>query len=139
VSRNIIIDEAQDLEPSVIAVLRSLLKPEGELFVTADAHQSIYGSSFRWSDAHNSLVAHSSISTLHANFRSTREIATAAFSYVKGAVIDDISIEQIFLHEGPAPALRTVKSQEEVLALLEKFIQAAFQRGVNTRIDRPKT
>ncbi len=123
-----VIDEAQDLEPTTIAVLRALLKQDGELFVTADANQSIYGASFRWSDTHRQLETRNEAEALTANFRSTREIAAAAFSYLRGAELDDVSMEQVFIHEGPLPALRTVRTPAEETALLARFITAAARQ-----------
>lgn len=51
----IIIDEAQDLEPSALRLLVQLCKSSHRLFLTADANQAIYGSGFSWADVHADL------------------------------------------------------------------------------------
>ncbi|WP_442580321.1 UvrD-helicase domain-containing protein [Mesorhizobium sp. ASY16-5R] len=124
----IVIDEAQDLEPTVLLVLRSLLKEGGEIFVTADANQSIYGSSFRWSDAHQDLHVEGKIGLLTANFRSTREISLAAASYLKNAAIDQDAVDQTFVHEGPLPALRRVRTPKQEIELLVRFVDGASRQ-----------
>lgn len=80
----VLIDEAQDLQPTALRVLVGLCKTPGGLFLTADANQSIYGGSFRWSDVHASLQFQGRTGILKANHRSTREIAIAAESYFLG-------------------------------------------------------
>lgn len=78
----VVIDEAQDLDPSALRMLLQLCKAPNRIFVTADANQSIYGSGFTWSDVHESLKFKGRTSTLRANYRSTREIGEAAQSYL---------------------------------------------------------
>jgi superfamily I DNA/RNA helicase len=124
----IIVDEAQDLEPTTLVALKALLKPGGELFITADANQSIYGASFQWSDTHRQLESAGRIETLTTNYRSTREIATAASSYLCDGTIDDGVLEQAFVHEGPLPALRTVRTTGEEVDLLARFILGAARQ-----------
>ncbi len=51
----VIIDEAQDLDPSAIHLLMQLCAKPNRVFITADANQSIYGSGFNWTDVHESL------------------------------------------------------------------------------------
>src|ERR1019366_1566660 len=74
----VVIDEAQDLDPSVLRMLVNLCKTPGRLFITADANQSIYGSGFTWTDVHGSLRFQGRTSVLRANYRSTYEIGEAA-------------------------------------------------------------
>jgi mRNA-degrading endonuclease RelE of RelBE toxin-antitoxin system len=51
----VVVDEAQDLSPVVLRFLVGLCRESNRLFITADANQSIYGNSFRWSEVHHSL------------------------------------------------------------------------------------
>jgi superfamily I DNA/RNA helicase/mRNA-degrading endonuclease RelE of RelBE toxin-antitoxin system len=121
----VLIDEAQDLEPAAISVLAALCKNRGRLFLTADANQSIYGSSFRWSDVHRELETASRASELTANFRSTREIAVAAQSYLGDAQIDYDAGKIRYVHEGPLPVARRVSSRDEEVDLLDRFLRGA--------------
>ena len=72
---------------------------------------------------HQQLVSSGAVGVLSANFRSTREIALAAKSYLDSAAIDLDSVEQRFVHEGPVPTMRTVRTLEDEAALLERFIR----------------
>lgn len=121
----VIVDEAQDLEPAALTFLVCLVKDLGNLFVTADANQSIYGSSFTWSETHRRLEGAGEIGELSANFRSTREIATAAHSYLQTAMIDPELVEQTFVHEGPNPAMRQIRTDNEEADLLARFLRGA--------------
>src|SRR6266700_3282897 len=78
----VVIDEAQDLDPSALQLLVRLCDKPNRIFVTADANQSIYGSGFNWADVHESLRFQGRTSILHANYRSTREIGEAAQFYL---------------------------------------------------------
>jgi mRNA-degrading endonuclease RelE of RelBE toxin-antitoxin system/DNA helicase IV len=51
----VLIDEAQDLDPTVLRLLVQHCVHPQRLFITADANQSIYGSGFNWSDIHANL------------------------------------------------------------------------------------
>ena len=78
----VVIDEAQDLDPSALRLLVRLCDKPNRIFITADANQSIYGSGFNWSDVHEHLRLQGRTSILRVNYRSTREIGEAAQSYL---------------------------------------------------------
>ena len=78
----VLIDEAQDLEPTVLRLLIALCKSKDRLFLTADPNQSIYGSGFRWADVHEDLQFRGRTGVLRKNYRSTRQIMGAADCYL---------------------------------------------------------
>ncbi len=121
----VIIDEAQDLDPSVIRLLVRLCDQPNRIFITADANQSIYGSGFNWADVHESLRFQGRTSVLHANYRSTREIGEAAQSYLAGGVLDDEQVERDYINSGPMPVMRIIYSGGEEIQLLSRFLPAA--------------
>ncbi len=121
----VVIDEAQDLDPSVIRLLVRLCDQPNRIFITADANQSIYGSGFNWADVHESLRFQGRTSVLHANFRSTREIGEAAQSYLAGGVLDDEQVEREYINSGPMPVMRIIYSGGEEIQLLSRFLPAA--------------
>ena len=122
----VVIDEAQDLDPSMLRLLIKLCKDPSRLFITADANQSIYGSGFNWSDVHESLKFQGRTSVLRANYRSTREIGEAAQSYLQSGMLDAEPIERIYMNNGALPAVRSVHNEnEETLLLIRFFRQAA--------------
>ncbi len=67
----VVIDEAQDLDPTLLRLLVNLCTSPNHIFVTADANQSIYGSGFTWADVHHCLKFQGRTSILRANYRST--------------------------------------------------------------------
>lgn len=124
----VIIDEAQDLPPNTLRFLTQLCHEPNRLFITADANQSIYGSSFRWSDIHEDLKFVGRTGILRVNHRTTQEIDQAAHHYLQGAQLtdtgDDANALQ-YIHSGPAPAVRAVADGETEAALLAQFCQSA--------------
>jgi superfamily I DNA/RNA helicase/mRNA-degrading endonuclease RelE of RelBE toxin-antitoxin system len=121
----VVIDEAQDLDPSMLRLLIKLCKDPSRLFITADANQSIYGSGFNWSDVHESLKFQGRTSVLRANYRSTREIGEAAQSYLETGILDTEPIDRVYMNNGPFPAVRSVHNNREETLLLLRFLRQA--------------
>ena len=121
----VVIDEAQDLDPSMLRLLIKLCKDTSRLFITADANQSIYGSGFNWSDVHESLKFQGRTSMLRANYRSTREIGEAAQSYLESGMLDTEPVERMYMNNGPLPAVRSVHNDSEETLLLTRFFRQA--------------
>jgi superfamily I DNA/RNA helicase/mRNA-degrading endonuclease RelE of RelBE toxin-antitoxin system len=124
----VIIDEAQDLDPAALRLLIRLCRDPEQLFITADANQSIYGSGFAWSEVHELLAVRGRTCVLQVDYRSTRQIGEAALSYLRyqpaGSLESELP-ERQYEHEGPVPAVRSVASGEEELDLLARFLRAA--------------
>ncbi|HEU5226673.1 MAG TPA: UvrD-helicase domain-containing protein [Ktedonobacteraceae bacterium] len=123
----VVIDEAQDLDPSSLRMLLQLCKAPNRIFVTADANQSIYGSGFTWSDVHQSLKFQGRTSILHANYRSTREIGEAAQSYLTAGALEPEIIERHYINNGPMPDVRSVQSSHHEAQLLASFFRKAMR------------
>ncbi len=121
----VVIDEAQDLDPSILRLLIGLCKTPNRLFITADANQSIYGSGFNWSDVHESLKFQGRTSVLRANYRSTREIGEAAQSYLAAGALEPEVVERIYANNGPRPLVRAAHSDIEEVQLLASFLRGA--------------
>src|SRR5205807_886597 len=85
----VVIDEAQDLDPSALRLLVRLCDKPNRIFITADANQSIYGSGFTWPDVHEHLRLQGRTTILRVNYRSTREIGEAAQSYLAAGELDN--------------------------------------------------
>ena len=84
----VVVDEAQDLQPTSLRLLMALCPQTNRFFLTADANQSIYGGSFRWGDVHEDLRFRGRTALLRRNYRSTREIGQAAQAYLSSGVLD---------------------------------------------------
>ncbi|WP_439566645.1 UvrD-helicase domain-containing protein [Gloeocapsopsis crepidinum] len=130
----VIVDEAQDLSPVALRFLVQLCREPNRLFVTADANQSIYGSSFRWSEVHQSLSFVGRTGILKINHRTTKEIAEAAHSYLQEGKLDEDDIQQQYIHTGPSPAVRAVSDRAAEGELLAQFCRTAareFRLGLS--------
>ncbi|CCF86153.1 UvrD-helicase domain-containing protein [Nitrolancea hollandica] len=123
----IIIDEAQDLDPTVLSMLVELCRASNRLFVTADANQAIYGSGFRWQDIHSTLRFTGRVGILRINHRSTREIGEAARSYLLEGVMDGETVGQQgdYVKSGPLPIVRPVTHVDDETQMLARFLPAA--------------
>ncbi len=123
----VVIDEAQDLDPSALRMLVKLCKSSNRLFITADANQSIYGSGFTWQDVHADLKFQGRTSILRANYRSTAEIGEAAQSYLTSSALEPEIIQREYVNAGPLPDARSVNSYQNEIALLASFFKKASQ------------
>lgn len=102
----VIVDEAQDLRPTALAVLVELCRKPAGLFLTADASQSIYNRGFRFSDVHPSLKLQGRTRILKRNYRSTGSIMNLAAALLRGSGAgDDEVLTQESIHDGPRPDL----------------------------------
>lgn len=103
--------------------------------MTADANQSIYGSSFRWGDVHEDLKFAGRTGILRTNHRTTKEIDLAAHSYLTEGILDDEISERDWVHSGPQPAVRAVNNTDDEAALVQRFCQTAareFRLGIGS-------
>jgi superfamily I DNA/RNA helicase len=123
----VVIDEAQDLDPSLLRMLIQLCKASNRLFITADANQSIYGSGFNWSDVHQDLKFQGRTSILRANYRSTAEIGEAARSYLSSSTLEPATESEgvQYIHNGPMPDARTINTYQYEVQLLATFFKQA--------------
>ena len=121
----VIIDEAQDLDPSAMRLLVTLCKSPSRLLITADANQSIYGSGFSWSEVHESLKFPGRTSILRANYRSTAEIGEATRSYLMKGALEPLENERTYMNNGPLPAVRAVQNFQHEVQLLISFFKKA--------------
>lgn len=125
----VVIDEAQDLDPVAIRMLVALCKPAGDLLITADGNQSIYGAGFSWRRVHEDLRFRGRTGILRKNYRSTKEIARAVASYLHGAEADEeIRAEQDAVRSGPAPSLMRLASPALEADELMSWLQEAARR-----------
>lgn len=128
----VIVDEAQDLDPNTLRLLTQLCRHPNRLFITADANQSIYGSSFRWNDIHQDLKFVGRTGILKVNHRTTREINEAAYSFLATSTLEDEtesknnnSLIREYINNGPPPAVRAVTNAADEAELLMRFCKTA--------------
>lgn len=75
----VLVDEAQDLSYSQLALLKSISKES--IIIAADHAQKIYKNSFSWSDLGINVRGNAS-KTLNKSFRSTKQIMELAYSLI---------------------------------------------------------
>lgn len=121
----VVIDEAQDIEPNGLRLLVTLCREPKRLFITADANQSIYGSSFRWANVHDDLRFQGRTGVLKTNHRTTKEIAEASRSYLANGSLDEEQSDHTYVHNGPQPAVRSVGILRDEAELLVRFFKEA--------------
>ena len=122
----VVVDEAQDLDPSVLRLLVEVCAQPNRLFVTADANQSIYAAGFSWKTVHDDLRFQGRTGVLKANHRSTKQITEAARDYLAAGVPEDLKPdEQTYVHTGPTPAMRSVENNADEAELLARFLRGA--------------
>lgn len=123
----VIIDEAQDLNLSVMRMLVRLCASKGRLFITADACQSIYSSGFRWSDLQDEVGLRGSVRTLSRTYRSTRQIGEAAWAYLGKDAIDPEE-KRRYVRRGERPQLLYAATVEDEGRMLVKLLRRAAAR-----------
>ncbi|MCP5036420.1 MAG: UvrD-helicase domain-containing protein, partial [Rhodobacteraceae bacterium] len=124
----VIVDEAQDLPPTALALCVELCRNPAGLFLTADANQSLYNRGFRWQNVHEQLKVTGRTRILRRNYRSTQEIATAAAELLTktDGETDGEAVQQSFIHIGPSPAIYPADgTADQARWLTEQIWQAA--------------
>lgn len=127
--KSVIVDEAQDLTPTALALCIELCEDSRGVFLTADASQSLYNRGFRWKDVHESLRVVGRTRILRTNYRSTHQIAEAAGEILRGSGAgDEEALDQNYVHLGPRPEIRVCADTDEQLLCLSVGIQEAARQ-----------
>lgn len=121
----VIVDEAQDLRPTALALLVELCRNHTGVFLTADASQSIYNRGFRFADVHPALKLQGRTRVLRKNYRSTAEIMQLASALLKGTGAGDEDVlAPESVHAGPRPELVLAASWKDEIAAIASQLRA---------------
>ncbi len=122
----VIVDEAQDLTPTALALCVELAQDPAGIFLTADASQSIYNRGFAWKNVHQSLNVVGRTRILRRNYRTTRQIVEAATSLIRdtGAGDEDV-LTQEYVHVGPKPVLYCAENAADQTRWIAENIRKA--------------
>jgi superfamily I DNA/RNA helicase len=116
----VVVDEAQDLTPSAMALMAEIAEsPEG-IFMASDHKQSIYSRNYAYTTVHPDLQFVGRTRILRRNYRSTEEIERAAFPLVVSEDEDDPEMAEC-VHSGPMPVLVRAEPGEEESKWVAKF------------------
>ena len=118
--RHVLVDEAQDLTPAHLQLLRALVEPgPDDLFLAEDSHQRIYGKKITLS--HYGIQVRGRSRRLTRNYRTTRQNLDAAFGILDQGAYEDM--------EGQAEEHRYVSPRSGPDPLLLHAVDRADELG----------
>ncbi|CAM3073738.1 UvrD-helicase domain-containing protein [Actinomyces slackii] len=133
--QHVLVDEAQDLTPSHLLLLRALVEPgPDDLFLAEDSHQRIYGKKIVLN--HYGINIRGRSRRLTRNYRTTRQNLALAFGILDQGVYEDMegqAEEHRYLspRSGPEPVLLHADSKAEELdaaaQLLRRWLEDDFE------------
>lgn len=110
----VLVDEAQDLTATALALAVELCRSPAGLFLTADANQSLYQRGFRWQNIHSQLKVAGRTRILRRNYRNTREIAEAAADLLSDLPeADQETDSKQFVNSGQYPVIYAAKGASD--------------------------
>lgn len=143
--RAVIADEIQDFKPDMLKLLRALATEvkklnepiEGDLFLTGDAHQRIYGKPVAFSSCGIEIRGRSK--KLRLNYRTTDEIRKVADAIYEGIRIDNMDGDAealtgyAALRHGAFPEAHLAKNFSEEIGWICTQINALKEAGYVTQ------
>lgn len=114
---HIVVDEAQDLSPSHLAVLASQLVPDGTMTLVGDIHQNLnpHAGLRRWDDAH---LANAVMSAFAVNHRQTRQLGEFMQGLHSALFDERCPWRPSEKTLGPLPRARTARSWTELASAI---------------------
>ena len=127
---SIIIDEAQDLTPIRLKILKSLCQEKkNDLFILSDQNQRIFRLNSWRSDTKIEVVGRSHYLTL--NYRTTRQIREFADNqFIVSTMKQDYLREYKSLLDGPDPYVKDFSSKQQQLSYLIRLLKQYEKNGV---------
>lgn len=128
--RHVVVDEAQDVSPLQVKVLRKLMNHDAFTLV-GDLWQGIYGDEGirSWSDLTEGIFEKKPLcTTLSTSYRSTVEIMELAFSLMAGHEAAGVTAKPVLRH-GEAPVFVRAGSPKERLAVIIQGVEEWLREG----------
>ncbi|MBW3068068.1 UvrD-helicase domain-containing protein [Actinomyces sp. 594] len=135
--RHVLVDEAQDLTPAHLQLLRALVEPgPDDLFLAEDSHQRIYGKKITLS--HYGIQVRGRSRRLTRNYRTTRQNLDLAFEILERGTFEDLEGQAEQHHyvsprSGPDPLLLHAKDHaaelDDAAALLNLWLEEDRDSG----------
>lgn len=125
--RAVVVDEAQDLSPVAIRLLLALTDSPKQIYLTADASQSLYQRGFSWKQVHADLQMTGRTLLLRRNFRNTAQITSASHAILAGTDAGDAEslVQEPSPHTGAIPTVLLTDDQAAMLSAIRDFFAAA--------------
>ncbi|XDE62859.1 UvrD-helicase domain-containing protein [Arthrospira platensis BEA 1257B] len=126
----IVIDEAQDLSPVALRCILALVPSLKNVYLTADASQSLYQRGFSWKKIHRDLNVTGRTLTLTQNYRNTAQIITATNTILEGTSAGDADCLQPTPsdYQGEIPTIILTENLQQETQRIRAFFMAAAKR-----------
>lgn len=124
----VFIDEAQDLKPVAIRFCIGLCHDPSNVFLTADANQSIYGNGISWSSVSSDLKFSGRARILRRNYRTTEEIWQAIQQLApKSGDVDRETMDVETVFSGPWPTYARYTTEAQQAKCLNEFLHESLR------------
>ena len=141
--RHVLVDEAQDLTPAHLQLLRALVEPgPDDLFLAEDSHQRIYGKKITLS--HYGIQVRGRSRRLTRNYRTTRQNLDVAFGILDPGTYEDMEGQAEEHHyvsprSGPEPLLLHATDRADELSKATELLTVWLEQDRDSEDSAPET
>lgn len=141
--RHVLVDEAQDLTPAHLQLLRALVEPgPDDLFLAEDSHQRIYGKKITLS--HYGIQVRGRSRRLTRNYRTTRQNLDVAFGILDPGTYEDMEGQAEEHHyvsprSGPEPLLLHATDRADELSKAAELLTVWLEQDRDSDDSAPET
>ena len=140
--RHVLVDEAQDLTPAHLQLLRALVEPgPDDLFLAEDSHQRIYGKKITLS--HYGIQVRGRSRRLTRNYRTTRQNLDVAFGILDPGTYEDMEGQAEEHHyvsprSGPEPLLLHATDRADELSKAAELLRVWLEQDRDSEDSAPE-
>lgn len=141
--RHVLVDEAQDLTPAHLQLLRALVEPgPDDLFLAEDSHQRIYGKKITLS--HYGIQVRGRSRRLTRNYRTTRQNLDVAFGILDPGTYEDMEGQAEEHHyvsprSGPEPLLLHATDRADELSKAAELLTVWLEQDRDSEASTPES
>ena len=141
--RHVLVDEAQDLTPAHLQLLRALVEPgPDDLFLAEDSHQRIYGKKITLS--HYGIQVRGRSRRLTRNYRTTRQNLDIAFGILDPGTYEDMEGQAEEHHyvsprSGPEPLLLHATDRADELSKAAELLTVWLEQDRDSEDSAPES
>ena len=141
--RHVLVDEAQDLTPAHLQLLRALVEPgPDDLFLAEDSHQRIYGKKVTLS--HYGIQVRGRSRRLTRNYRTTRQNLDVAFGILDPGTYEDMEGQAeehryVSPRSGPEPLLLHTTDRAEEIRKAAELLRVWLEQDRDSDDSAPET
>jgi uvrD/REP helicase len=141
--RHVLVDEAQDLTPAHLLLLRALVEDgPDDLFLAEDSHQRIYGKKITLS--HYKIHVRGRSRRLTRNYRTTRQNLNLAFEVLEPGAYEDMEGEAeehryVSPRSGPEPVIIHARERADELEKASELLRIWLKEDQENGESAPET